>query len=290
MNTMNRVPYDWPNRQISRSVEVAGLAWHVQISGKGPLILLLHGTGSSTHSWAELTPILNKEAQILNLDLPGHAFTLGAPIDSLKLEEIARSLIGLVQELKLPWPTMVVGHSAGAPLALAFAVQAKVKPQIIIGFNPSLIPPPPSYTKFFGPMLGPVTKSATLASILAKIAPMSGMTDRLLDSTNTNLPETNRNYYRRLFTSPDHVRGAMNFMASANISQVLSASSNLPSKLIWVIGESDQWVPEIGLQKIIQQYFAKSTVIHWQGGHIMHEVETEKSADLILSELRTLKK
>ena len=290
MNTMNRVPYDWPNRQISRSVEVAGLAWHVQISGKGPLILLLHGTGSSTHSWAELTPILNKEAQILNLDLPGHAFTLGAPIDSLKLEEIARSLIGLVQELKLPWPTMVVGHSAGAPLALAFAVQAKVKPQIIIGFNPSHIPPPPSYTQFFGPMLGPVTKSATLASILAKIAPMSGMTDRLLDSTNTNLPETNRNYYRRLFTSPDHVRGAMNFMASANISQVLSASSNLPSKLIWVIGESDQWVPEIGLQKIIQQYFAKSTVIHWQGGHIMHEVETEKSADLILSELRTLKK
>ncbi len=290
MNTMNRVPYGWPNRQISRSVEVAGLAWHVQISGKGPLILLLHGTGSSTHSWAELTPILNKEAQILNLDLPGHAFTLGAPIDSLKLEEIARSLIGLVQELKLPWPTMVVGHSAGAPLALAFAVQAKVKPQIIIGFNPSLIPPPPSYTQFFGPMLGPVTKSATLASILAKIAPMSGMTDRLLDSTNTNLPETNRNYYRRLFTSPDHVRGAMNFMASANISQVLSASSNLPSKLIWVIGESDQWVPEIGLQKIIQQYFAKSTVIHWQGGHIMHEVETEKSADLILSELRTLKK
>jgi len=290
MNTMNRVPYDWPNRQISRSVEVAGLAWHVQISGKGPLILLLHGTGSSTHSWAELTPILNKEAQILNLDLPGHAFTLGAPIDSLKLEEIARSLIGLVQELKLPWPTMVVGHSAGAPLALAFAVQAKVKPQIIIGFNPSLIPPPPSYTQFFGPMLGPVTKSATLASILATIAPMSGMTDRLLDSTNTNLPETNRNYYRRLFASPDHVRGAMNFMASANISQVLSASSNLPSKLIWVIGESDQWVPEIGLQKIIQQYFAKSTVIHWQGGHIMHEVETEKSADLILSELRTLKK
>ena len=290
MNTMNRVPYDWPNRQISRSVEVAGLAWHVQISGKGPLILLLHGTGSSTHSWAELTPILNKEAQILNLDLPGHAFTLGAPIDSLKLEEIARSLIGLVQELKLPWPTMVVGHSAGAPLALAFAVQAKVKPQIIVGFNPSLIPPPPSYTQFFGPMLGPVTKSATLASILAKIAPMSGMTDRLLDSTNTNLPETNRNYYRRLFTSSDHVRGAMNFMASANISQVLSASSNLPSKLIWVIGESDQWVPEIGLQKIIQQYFAKSTVIHWQGGHIMHEVETEKSADLILSELRTLKK
>jgi magnesium chelatase accessory protein len=289
MNSIHRVPYDWPNRQISRSVQVAGLTWHVQISGKGPLILLLHGTGSSTHSWAELTPLLNQEAQILNVDLPGHAFTQGASVESLKLEEIASNLIALIEELKLPWPTMVVGHSAGAPLALAFAVQAKIKPRVIIGFNPSLIPPPPSYTQFFGPMLGPVTKSATLASILAKIAPMSGMTDRLLDSTNTNLPETNRNYYRRLFTSPEHVRGAMNFMASANINQVLSASSNLPSKLIWVIGESDQWVPELGLQKIIRQYFPKSTVMHWQGGHIMHEVETAKSADLILSELRQIK-
>lgn len=289
MNSIHRVPYDWPNRQISRSVQVAGLTWHVQISGKGPLILLLHGTGSSTHSWAELTPLLNQEAQILNVDLPGHAFTQGASVESLKLEEIASNLIALIEELKLPWPTMVVGHSAGAPLALAFAVQAKIKPRVIIGFNPSLIPPPPSYTQFFGPMLGPVTKSATLASILAKIAPLSGMTDRLLDSTNTNLPETNRNYYRRLFTSPEHVRGAMNFMASANINQVLSASSSLPSKLIWVIGESDQWVPELGLQKIIRQYFPKSTVMHWQGGHIMHEVETAKSADLILSELRQIK-
>jgi magnesium chelatase accessory protein len=271
-------------------VQIGGLHWHVQISGKGSLILLLHGTGSSTHSWADLTPLLNPDAQILNVDLPGHAFTQGASVEDLKLEEIASNLIGLIAELKLPWPTMVVGHSAGAPLALAFAVQAKVKPQIIIGFNPSLIPPPASYTQFFGPMLGPVTKSATLASILAKLAPMSGMTDRLLDSTNTNLPETNRNYYRRLFTSPDHVRGAMNFMASANIDQVLNASAKLPTKLIWVIGESDQWVPEIGLQKIIRQYFPNSSVIHWQGGHIMHEVETAKSADLILSELRTLKK
>ena len=122
MNSINRIPYDWPNRQISRSVQIGGLHWHVQISGKGPLILLLHGTGSSTHSWAELTPLLNPEAQILNVDLPGHAFTQGASVEDLKLEEIASNLIGLIAELKLPWPTMVVGHSAGAPLALAFAV------------------------------------------------------------------------------------------------------------------------------------------------------------------------
>ncbi|NCZ78006.1 MAG: hypothetical protein EBY02_02705, partial [Burkholderiaceae bacterium] len=108
MSSINRIPYDWPNREISRSAQVGGLTWHFQISGKGPLILLLHGTGSSTHSWGELTPLLNKEAQVLNVDLPGHAFTLGASVDSLKLEQIASDLIALLQELKMPWPSMVV--------------------------------------------------------------------------------------------------------------------------------------------------------------------------------------
>ena len=35
----------------SRFVEAAGLRWHVQILGNGPTLLLVHGTGASTHSW-----------------------------------------------------------------------------------------------------------------------------------------------------------------------------------------------------------------------------------------------
>ncbi|MBJ7380323.1 MAG: alpha/beta fold hydrolase [Polynucleobacter sp.] len=291
MSNINRIPYDWPNRQHSSTTQVGNLNWHIQTINTSPasslpLILFLHGTGSSTHSWADLIPQLANQAQILIPDLPGHAFTQGAPIDGLKLEEIAGNLIQLIEKLKLPWPSMVVGHSAGAPLALSFAVQAPIKPRVIIGLNPSLIPPPSSYTQFFGPLLGPITKSATLASLLAKLAPLGGMIDRLLDSTNTKLPEKNRDYYRRLFELPEHVRGAMNFMASANIEKVLEESAQLPCKMIWVIGEKDMWVPEMNLLLIIKKYFPKSKTIHWIGGHIMHEVETQKTVDLILAELK----
>ena len=48
--------HDWPNRDASRFVEAAGLTWHVQIAGQGPVLLLLHGTGASTHSWRDLLP------------------------------------------------------------------------------------------------------------------------------------------------------------------------------------------------------------------------------------------
>ncbi|TJW92291.1 alpha/beta hydrolase, partial [Neisseria gonorrhoeae] len=38
---------DWPNRAASRFVDAAGLRWHVQMMGEGPVALLAHGTGAA---------------------------------------------------------------------------------------------------------------------------------------------------------------------------------------------------------------------------------------------------
>ena len=49
----------WPRlaeSESSRFVEAADLRWHVQQMGAGPVLLLLHGTGASTHSWRALAP------------------------------------------------------------------------------------------------------------------------------------------------------------------------------------------------------------------------------------------
>jgi len=48
----------WPNHEISRMVEAAGMRWHVQQAGSGPVLLLLHGTGASAHSWRDVVPRL----------------------------------------------------------------------------------------------------------------------------------------------------------------------------------------------------------------------------------------
>lgn len=70
---------DWPNREHSRFVEAAGLRWHVQQMGRGPVLLLLHGTGASTHSWRALMPLLAAEFTVVAPDLPGHGFTSAPP-------------------------------------------------------------------------------------------------------------------------------------------------------------------------------------------------------------------
>ena len=282
---MKRIPLDWPNREHSRIISVGDLDWHVQLMGKGPVVLLLHGTGSSTHSWSDIIPLLKSHAQVLVPDLPGHAYTLGAKLEDLTLDQIARSLLVLIDQLGIESPSIVVGHSAGAPLALRFAVAASKPPKLVIALNPSFIPPPPVYTSFFGPLLGPITRSSTLSSLLASLSPSLGMVDKLLDSTNTILPEARRVYYRKLFERSDHVRGSMNFMAAADIEKVLKEANLYHGKLICVLGNEDAWIPAKPLEKIIQDYFPAAEVLKWEGGHIMHELEPSKVAQLILKGL-----
>ena len=282
---MKRIPIDWPNREHSRIVSVGNLDWHVQLTGKGPVVLLLHGTGSSTHSWSDIIPLLESHAQVLVPDLPGHAYTLGAKLEDLTLDQIARSLLVLIDQLGIESPSIVVGHSAGAPLALRFAVAASKPPKLVIALNPSFIPPPPVYTSFFGPLLGPITRSSTLSSLLASLSPSLGMVDKLLDSTNTILPEARRVYYRKLFERSDHVRGSMNFMAAADIEKVLKEANQYHGKLICVLGSEDAWIPAKPLEKIIRDYFPTAEVLKWDGGHIMHELEPDKVAQLILKGL-----
>ena len=66
---------DWPNATASRFVAAGGVKWHVQVMGQGPVALLLHGTGSATHSWRDLAPLLARDFTVVAPDLPGHGFT-----------------------------------------------------------------------------------------------------------------------------------------------------------------------------------------------------------------------
>ena len=70
---------DWPHAAHSRFVEVAGQRWHVQLlpgpAADAPVVLLVHGTGASTHSWRALMPLLARRAAVLAVDLPGHGFS-----------------------------------------------------------------------------------------------------------------------------------------------------------------------------------------------------------------------
>ena len=106
---------DWPNREVSRFVRAAGLTWHVQKAGQGPVLFLIHGTGATTHSWDGLLPLLARDFTVVAADMPGHGFTSAPPPSHMSLPGMARLHAGLLRELNLA-PALVAGHSAGAAI------------------------------------------------------------------------------------------------------------------------------------------------------------------------------
>ena len=130
---------DWPHRDASRFVEVDGLRWHVQLFGDGPDLLLLHGTGASTHSFRALAPLLAKRFRVIVPDLPGHARTATPSSSRMTVDGMAHSVAGLVAALDAR-PVLGVGHSAGAAVLVRMALDRRASFAGIVGLNPALMP------------------------------------------------------------------------------------------------------------------------------------------------------
>lgn len=132
---------DWPNRSNSHFITAAGLSWHVQQFGltattqfNPQKILLLHGTGSSSHSWRDVAPLLALRYQVLALDLPGHGFTTMPPAEEQSLSEMARKVGELLRVMSFA-PTMVMGHSAGAAVAARMILDGAITPAAMVSIN-----------------------------------------------------------------------------------------------------------------------------------------------------------
>lgn len=108
----------------ARTVDAGeGLSLHVECSGTGPPVLLLHGfTGDST-SWRSLASTLEGEFTVLNVDLPGHGRS-GAPTHPARyhLLRLATDLTRALDELGHE-RTAVLGYSLGGRAALRLALE-----------------------------------------------------------------------------------------------------------------------------------------------------------------------
>ena len=266
----------------SRRVTAAGLDWHVQVAGQGPTVLLLHGTGASAHSWAGMLPLLQGAATVVVPDLPGHGFTRGATLEQLTLPRMAAALAALLQALQLPPAHLVVGHSAGAALALRMALLAEQPPAAVLGFAPSLVAPPAAYTRWVAPLVNPVVTSGPMARVMAGIAERTGLIDLLLDSTGSRLTAQQRRPYKHLFSDPNHARGSVGFMAAADLPSLNAEAAALRSRMAFVMGQGDRWIPERALRPVLQRCYPGADAQAWPGGHLVHEEDPGRAAQRVL--------
>lgn len=273
---------DWPLREHSRFIAAAGLDWHVQRLGRGKRLLLLHGTGASTHSWRGLAPLLAGKFDVLMPDLPGHAFTRGRPSGGLGLPAIGRALACLLQQEDFV-PNLVVGHSAGAAIAVQLGLEHRISAPVV-ALAPALRPMGGDAAPLFNGaarllLANPFT-SFFAASASRHLIDTRGFLER---ATGSRIDEQGVALYGRLFGSPAHVEGAIGLMASWNLRAVAERLSNLPVRLTIVHGDRDAAIPISEAQAVAGLSGAALRTLPGLG-HLAHEERPDLVAQIIEGE------
>jgi magnesium chelatase accessory protein len=271
---------DWPNRAASRFVEAAGLRWHVQTMGRGPDLLLVHGTGAATHSWRALMPLLAARFAVTAMDLPGHGFT-SAPKQScdLSLPGMARAVAALVAQLGLE-PEIAVGHSAGAAILIRMKLDGALAADDIVSLNGALFP----FRQAAGHIFSPLAKLLFLNPFAPRVFAWNvgpGVTRKLLAGTGSAIDEAGLDSYVRLFRSPGHVAAALGMMANWDLASFATELPRLRARLTLVAGDRDLAVsPELAFKA--RDLAPRSQVVRLRAlGHLAHEERPDEIATLI---------
>lgn len=121
-------------------VSVDGCSIHYEVQGRGELVLLLHGLGSSLRDWELQLPALAEKYTVLAVDMRGHGGS-DKPPGPYSVATFARDAAEVLRALGLG-PAHVVGISMGGMIAFQLAVDAPslVRSLVVVNSGPALVP------------------------------------------------------------------------------------------------------------------------------------------------------
>ncbi|TXC71189.1 alpha/beta fold hydrolase [Sphingomonas ginsenosidivorax] len=274
---------DWPNRAHSRFVDTGRMRWHVQSFGAedAPVIVLLHGTGAATHSWRTLAPLLGDRFRVVAPDLPGHGFTSGRPAGGLSMRGVAGAVGDLLRTMKLV-PHAIVGHSAGAAVAIRMTLDGVAAPSAIVGLSSALLPFPGLAAKLFPGLARALFVNPFAPRLFAQMARLPGETGRFLRrSTGSHIDATGERCYETLFATSSHCAGAITMMADWDLESLARDLPHLKARLLLVHGDRDTAIPLASARQAAGKAGARLEVLEGLG-HLAHE----ERPDLVATAIR----
>jgi pimeloyl-ACP methyl ester carboxylesterase len=254
-----------------QTVQVDGLTIHYQDTGPrdAPVLVLLHGFGSSLQTWDVWAAKLELNYRVIRLDLPGFGLTGPSPLHDYSEANDLATLTHFVDKLGVS-SFSVIGHSMGGKMAwgLAAAKPDRVKALVLmapdgfaqakdIGTKPYAMPSIMGVIKFSLP------KILVRKSIEPAFYDASALSDRLVDR------------YFDMLRAPG-VRAAI--LERANQTIYTDPVPRLkqitaPTLLVW--GEQDQMIPSSNAQSYAEVLANSKTVLLPKLGHLAQEEQPE---------------
>jgi magnesium chelatase accessory protein len=272
-------PDDWPNRSKGRHIRTRPHEWWVVADGAGPTILLLHGAGGSGHSFAPLLPLLTPHYRCIIPDLPGQGFTRAGARGRFGLDPTANDLATLC-DLNSWQPAAIIGHSAGA--ALALRLSELIPLQGVIGINAAL----GTFDGLAGTLFPMLARGFAmipfLPNIIARTWGNAPRVNGLLDGTGSKLGPAARAEYLNLVQMPSHIDGTLGMMSQWNLTPMVARLTANQTQTLLITGAADRTVPP-RISRDVAARMPAARYVELPGlGHLAHEEAPETVANILM--------
>jgi magnesium chelatase accessory protein len=285
-----RAGRDWPHRDASRFVEAGGLRWHVQRMGRGPIALLIHGTGASAHSWRDVAPRLARHCTVVAMDLPGHGYTDTPPAHRLTLPAMAEAVAQLASHLDLD-VALVVGHSAGAAIGARLVLDGRLAPQAMVAINGAFLPLAGLSGQLFPAVARLLASTPLVPRWFAHRRWDRAAVERLIAGTGSTLDARGLALYGALMRDARHAAGALGMMARWDLQPLTRDLRHWRTPLALIVGANDRAVPPSDAQRVLERLPASTRCVVktiGDAGHLAHEERPAEVTQHLLDTLRAV--
>jgi len=262
--------------ETSSFVTIDGLGVHYCDEGVGKVILLVHGTFSSLHTFDDWNEILKKQYRVIRLDLPGFGLTGPSPSYEYSIDDYSDFLDAFLEKLNIK-SCSLAGSSLGGWICWEFAVKYENRVDELILINsagyigeksmplPFVIAKTPVLRNVFN-----YVPRAVVRRFLRQVfEDQSKVTDKVVNRHYDLFHrEGNKEAFVKLANS-DHVY---------NTDRLTQLS--IPVLIMW--GANDNWINVKHSRNFERDIPNSEVVIYENVGHVpMEEIPEKSAADLI---------
>lgn len=218
-------------------------------------------------------------------DLPGHGFSSAPPNDDHSLPSVAALIAQLLSALAVT-PRLIVGHSAGAAIAVRMSLDGLAEPASIVSINGALLPLQGLPGQIFSPLAKLLAANSLVPRLFSWRAGDPAVTERLLRGTGSKIDEETVACYGELMRHSSHASAALKMMAHWDLGALRQDLSRLKTPVHLIVGSNDRTVPASEADRV-KALLPKTSITRLSGlGHLAHEEAPDTVFSAIDSSLK----
>ncbi|MCQ8183861.1 alpha/beta fold hydrolase [Parvularcula maris] len=262
---------------------------HYRVSGPedAPVLVLIHGTAASLHTWAPLRERLDQDYRVIAYDQPGHGLTGPHPERDYTFAGMREGLDAVLKATNTT-EAVLIGNSMGGWVAWRMALD---EPELVKGLV--LIDPAgvPVEEESEGNIGFTIAQSSLGRALMKKITPRSlieSSVKQTVADENMVTPEMVDRYHDLLRFPGNREAAGDQFISPRQDLSGRLGEINAPTLILW--GEEDRLIP-VAAGRVFERDIPGAELIVYEGvGHLPMEEAPDRTAEDISGFLARLEK